>query len=281
MIDENKLSLLNFGIIVIDKPAGPTSFFISNYIRNRMGLKKTSHFGTLDPAVTGVLPIALGRACRLTGTFLGHDKEYIGIIHTHKEQNLKDLQKIIDEKFSGKIMQLPPRKSRVKREIREREIKKFKLLEMSVDKKDFLFIAQVQGGTYIRKLCSDLGELIGGAHMTQLRRINAGIFSEAQSISIYDFDKAVDEYKNGNSVKLNSIILPAEKVIKKILQSCQIKEDSLQHLKTGKPLMKGDLANSLLPQERKFAVFSKEKFVGIYNRVKENDIIGRAEFVFN
>ena len=170
--------LLNFGIIVIDKPTGPTSFSISDYVRKQLGLTKTSHFGTLDPQVTGVLPIALGRACKLTGTFLGHDKTYIGIMHTHKEQDIKELQKIINENFLGTIKQTPPKKSRVKRQERERDINRFELLEVSENKKDFLFISEVQGGTYIRKLCSDLGEKIGGAHMLELRRIKAGIFKE-------------------------------------------------------------------------------------------------------
>lgn len=71
--------LLNFSILNIDKPSGPTSFQVSDFVRKELGLKKTSHFGTLDPKVTGVLPIALGRACKLTGFFIGHNKEYTGI----------------------------------------------------------------------------------------------------------------------------------------------------------------------------------------------------------
>ncbi len=63
--------LLEFGIININKPSGPTSFDISDFVRKKLGLRKTSHFGTLDPKVTGVLPIALNRACKLTGFFYG------------------------------------------------------------------------------------------------------------------------------------------------------------------------------------------------------------------
>ena len=274
--------LLNFGIIIIDKPTGPTSFSISDYVRRRLGLSKTSHFGTLDPMVTGVLPVALGRACRLTGVFLGHDKIYVGIMHTHKENNIKELQKIIDEKFSGKIMQLPPKKSRVKRAVREREIKRFELLEVSEDKKDFLFIAEVQGGTYIRKLCSDLGDLIGGAHMAELRRIKAGVFEESQSVTLYDLDKAVDEFeKNKNPEKLKAIIIPAEEGIKKVLPIYQVKESAVFKLKTGKPLFAQDLEKRVVIKEEHFAIFMKEKFVGLYKSADQDDIIGKAEFVFN
>jgi len=76
--------LLEFGILNLDKPSGPTSFGVSDFVRKTLKPKKTSHFGTLDPKVTGVLPIALGRACKLTGYFLGHDKEYVGIMRIHQ-----------------------------------------------------------------------------------------------------------------------------------------------------------------------------------------------------
>lgn len=107
--------LLSFSIINIDKPSGPTSFAVSDYVKKQLGLSKTSHFGTLDPKVTGVLPVALCRACRLTGFFIGHDKVYVGILHVNKEQDIKKLQEIINENFVGKIKQTPPVKSRVKR----------------------------------------------------------------------------------------------------------------------------------------------------------------------
>jgi H/ACA ribonucleoprotein complex subunit 4 len=273
--------LLNFGIIIIDKPAGPTSFSISDYIRKKLKLSKTSHFGTLDPQVTGVLPIALGRACKLTGTFLGHDKIYIGIMHTHKEQDIKELQKIINESFIGTIKQTPPKKSRVKRQERERDIIRFELLEVSENKKDFLFISEVQGGTYIRKLCSDLGEKIGGAHMLELRRTQAGIFTESQVVKLYDFDKALDEYKNGNSALLEKMIIPAEDAIKKVIKCYEAKAESIRQLKTGKPIYRGEL-DGLAPDEAEFAVFHKDSFIGLYKLTNESiEIIARPTFVFN
>jgi H/ACA ribonucleoprotein complex subunit 4 len=146
--------LLEFGIINIDKPSGPTSFEVSDLVRKILGVNKTSHFGTLDPKVTGVLPIALNRACKLTGFFLGHDKEYVGIMRFHEEVSIEKIKEAIKEKFTGIITQLPPVRSRVKRQEREREIKSFDIIEQ--DGKDFLFRAVVQGGTYIRKLIDDL-----------------------------------------------------------------------------------------------------------------------------
>ena len=125
--------LLEFGILNINKPAGPTSFNVSDFVRktlNEAGIKarKTGHFGTLDPKVTGVLPIALNRGCKLTGFFLGEDKEYVGIMRIHGDLSIGEIEKAIREKFLGKIIQKPPKKSRVKRQERQREIKSFELI---------------------------------------------------------------------------------------------------------------------------------------------------------
>lgn len=274
--------LLNFSIINIDKPSGPTSFSISDYVRKSLGLKKTSHFGTLDPKVTGVLPIALGRGCKLTGFFLGHDKTYVGVMHMHKEVDMKELQKIIDEKFMGKIIQLPPIKSRVKRAEREREIYEFKLLEQ--DGKDIMFVTKVQGGTYIRKLLHDLGEVesVEGAHMLELRRTHAGIFSEDSVVSLYDFDKAVEEYNEGKEEKLKGMLVRGEDAIKQVMPVVQVKKPAVKNLLTGKPLFKKDVVG-VLPNEEVFAVFCGEKFIEIAEKtdLKGKAVVARALFVYN
>ncbi len=282
--------LLNFSIVIIDKPAGPTSFTVSDYVWRQLkdfGINKTSHFGTLDPQVTGVLPIAIGRSCRLTGFFLGHDKTYIGVIHVHKEHELSDLQKVINKNFMGKIMQKPPIKSSVKRVEREREVKRFELLERGENKKDFLFIAEVQGGTYIRKLCSDLGELkeVGGAHMLELRRMNAGIFSESDKriVSLYEFKDAVDELKKGNEEKIRKILIPSEEAIKKIMPVVQIRNDAnvLRALFTGKQLFNRDMIGKIpkLKEGDNFAVFAGDRFIEIAKRGIDEITAGKAQFV--
>ncbi len=282
--------LLEFSVLNIDKPSGPTSFSVSDFIRKKIkeagvDLRKTCHFGTLDPKVTGVLPIGLGRACKLTGFVLGHDKTYVGLMHINKEMSIEELQKIIDKNFIGKIIQLPPKKSRVKRQEREREIKQFKILEKGDGERDkeFLFEAEVQGGTYIRKLIHDLGEIeeIGGAHMTELRRIKAGIFEEKNKefVNLYDFEKAVNEFKDGKEKKLREMLIPAESVIKRIMPYVKIKEDSLKMLLNGKPLMKKDLDEEV-PNSEIFAVFCEERFVEIARKIEDKgDIIAKPEFV--
>ena len=291
--------LLEFGIINIDKSSGPTSFNVSDFVRKKLDLRKTSHFGTLDPKVTGVLPIALNRACKLTGYFLGEDKEYVGIMRIHDEVGLDKIKKMIEEKFTGKILQTPPVKSRVKRQEREREVKSFELFEKEGmqgqeslrtspkrgQSKDILFRAEVQGGTYIRKLIDDLGKELGiGAHMLELRRVRAGIFSEDSkeypSVNLYDFEKAVDEYKKGDEKNLRRIIIPGE-IISELHPVVEIKKDRLQQIFTGKPIQDEDLIDK--PKMKKgeiIVVFCEGKFVGIYKTILGEHVFAKSEFVF-
>ena len=157
MADLDKISnekplpeLLDFCIINVDKPAGITSFVCADRVRKILDAKKAGHFGTLDPMVTGVLPIAINRACRLSNYFMKKDKEYIGKMYLHSDITEAELKKHMDA-FIGKIMQKPPVKSRVKRVLRERNINEFKIIKK--EGRVVEFISDVEAGTYIRKLC--------------------------------------------------------------------------------------------------------------------------------
>ena len=269
--------LLEFGIINIDKSSGPTSFNVSEFVKNKLGLRKTSHFGTLDPKVTGVLPIALNRACKLTGYFLGEDKEYIGIMRLHEDIAIDKIEKAITEKFLGIISQVPPVKSRVKRQERQREIKKFEILEKN--KKDFLFHAEVQGGTYIRKLIDDLGKVLGiGAHMLELRRIRAGIFKEGSIATLHDFEKAVEEYKKGNEKALREMIIPAE-IVREVYTPIEIKKESVERILHGQPVYNKNLIKKPnLNKDQIISIFSEEQFIGMFRVVGGVDVFATSEF---
>jgi H/ACA ribonucleoprotein complex subunit 4 len=170
----NKIDL-HRNIIIIDKPAGMLSSQVTDFIKKQLGLNKAAHSGTLDPATTGVLPILLGRASRLHDYFIHQNKEYVGMAHLHQDIEIEKIEKVIEKKFLGKIKQLPPKKSNVKRQEREREIKKFEIIEKH--EKEILFKVECEAGTYIRKLMHDLGKELGtGMHMTELRRTKASIF---------------------------------------------------------------------------------------------------------
>lgn len=279
---KNINELLEFGIINIDKPSGPTSFKVDEIIKNKLKLRKTSHFGTLDPKVTGVLPIALNRACKLLRWFMKGKKTYVGIMKLHKSITEKKLEKEM-EKFVGRIKQVPPRKSRVKREERKREVYSWKLLEYDKGKKEALFEAEVEAGTYIRKLISQLGENIGGAHMSALRRTEASIFSEDDGgfVNLYEIEKAVKEYEEGKEKRLKAIIIPAEVIIK-VLPVVYVKEEATQKLLTGKPISSRDIEKKVeFLDGENVAVFCKDKFIEVARIVSDGEIIARPEFVFN
>jgi len=273
--------LLEFSIINTNKPAGMTSFDVVEKIKNIFGLRKASHFGTLDPMVTGVLPIALNRACKLTGFFIGHNKEYVGKMKIHKEISEEDLRGEM-EKFLGKIMQKPPVRSRVKRVLRERDIKKFELINFDKEKKIAEFHSDVQAGTYIRKLVSDLGENIGGAHMISLRRVRAGIFLEKDSVSLDEIERTFEYYKKGDENQLRKILIPADEAIKKILPFVEVKKESVEKLLNGKPLMNSDIVGKFENYELT-SVFCGEKFIGVYKKTDSTDgeIVAKPEFVRN
>lgn len=272
------VELLNFSIINIDKPTGPTSFSISDYIRKSLKLSKTSHFGTLDPQVTGVLPVGLGRACRLSDYFMHRNKTYVGIMRLHKDVPEVELRKTV-EKFIGKILQLPPVRSRVKRAIREREVMTFNILEIAG--KDVLFETEVQAGTYIRKLCDDMGKELGGAHMLELRRTQAGMFTEEKSYNLYDLDNAVEAYRDGNDAQLREMLIPAE-IIATLYPAMELKKDTLKQLKTGKPVFEKDVVGKVKGAEGDIVIgLCDDAFVGCYRLVIQGDLIAKPEFVYN
>ncbi|MCP3685533.1 MAG: RNA-guided pseudouridylation complex pseudouridine synthase subunit Cbf5, partial [bacterium] len=107
-------NLISYGIVNIDKPKGPTSHQVSAYVRQILKLDKAGHSGTLDPGVTGILPVALGSGTRISQLLLTAGKEYVALMHIHKEVPEGKVHNTFKE-FVGKIKQLPPVKSAIKR----------------------------------------------------------------------------------------------------------------------------------------------------------------------
>jgi len=274
--------LMTFGIINMDKPLGPTSFWVDSHVKRALNLNKVSHAGTLDPTVvSGVLPLMLGRACKLLGYFMGHNKTYVGVMRLHSDEVSDEKLNEEIKKFLGKINQMPPVRSRVKRQLREREVLSFKILER--DGKDILFETEVQAGTYIRTLCDSIGKNIGGAHMLELRRTKAAIFEEGKNrnktYTLYQFDEAVKEWKEkGNEEKLREMIIPAE-IISEILPVVFVKNEFSKQLLTGKRLTIDMIVNGKWTKEEVFCAFIKDKFLGIYEGQTEEE--ARSRFVFN
>ncbi len=201
--------LVHRGIVVIDKPSGPTSHQVSAYVQKILTIPKSGHSGTLDPAVTGVLPVALGRGTRIVQSLLPAGKEYVCLMHLHGDVPEKALAGVF-ERFTGRIRQLPPIKSAVRRQWRYRKVYYLELIER--DGRDVLFRVGCQAGTYIRKLCSDMGGLLGcGAHMAELRRTKAAGFTEEEAVTLQDLTDAFYYYTHeGDESRLRAVLQPIE-----------------------------------------------------------------------
>ena len=201
-----------FGFVVIDKPAGLTSHDCVNRLRRVFGIKKIGHGGTLDPSVTGVLPIAIGNATRLI-SYLQGSKAYTGTIQLGAKTTTDDMQgEVLSSKnwptlsnhnlnnllenFRGEILQRPPlfssvhlkgeraykkarRGEKFNLEPKKITINKLELVSWSPDEGELVLDVDCSKGTYIRSLARDIGERVGcGAYLKELRRTKAYSFNE-------------------------------------------------------------------------------------------------------
>lgn len=197
------------GIINLDKPAGPTSHQVVSWVKEILKVEKAGHSGTLDPKVTGVLPTALEDSTKILKTLLLADKEYITLMQLHGDVPNSQLKKILSY-FQDRIYQKPPLKSSVKRQLREREIYSIRLIERSSN--FVLYSVECEAGTYIRKLCHDIGLILGtGAHMAELRRTRSGPFTEENIVTLHDLKDAQEFYlESGEEKHLRECIQPME-----------------------------------------------------------------------
>jgi H/ACA ribonucleoprotein complex subunit 4 len=226
--------LLKRGIVLIDKPSGPTCRDVDDRVKSILHRKKTGHSGTLDSKVTGLLVVALDEATKIMPFLVGSDKTYEGIIHLHDDVDLAKLRRFIRENFIGEITQIPPVKSRVARRPRERVVYSFELLEK--DGKDISFRVKVQAGTYIRKLVDDLGKAFGvGMHMKSLRRTEAGKFSVSNAVSLEKLEEAHKKHISGDSSDLEGILIPIEEVLRDE-RKVDIRKDCLGKIMDGSPV---------------------------------------------
>ncbi len=201
---------LRLGVIAIDKPSGPSSHEVVAWIKRMLSLEHAGHAGTLDPAVTGVLPVALQDATKALAGMIHSSKEYVCIMRIHAEIPGERVHSVVNE-FIGPIYQRPPLRSAVKREVRIRRIFSIDILEIT--SRDVLFRVSCQAGTYIRKLCYDIGNALGsGAHMKELRRTRSGPFSESEGLTtLQDLQDAYTVWhEDGDERELRRHVKPVE-----------------------------------------------------------------------
>jgi len=200
---------IKYGLIVMDKPSGPTSHEVVAWVKKRRELDRAGHGGTLDPRVTGVLPIGLQESTKIVQALLEAGKEYVCVMRTHAQEEEGRVVKTL-KLFEGEIYQRPPIRASVKRRLRTRTIYGIDFHEG--DGRNWLFTVACESGTYIRKLCYDVGEVLGcGAHMHELRRTRSGPFTEGDLVTMYDLVDALDLSKReGDDGPLRRVVRPVE-----------------------------------------------------------------------
>lgn len=204
------------GFLVVDKPAGITSHDVVDAARRWLGTRRVGHLGTLDPAATGVLPLAVREATKLAPFLEGGLKSYAGTIRLGSETDTLDAEGTVTRRhegalpeeravrealatFVGEIEQVPPMYSAVKKEgvplhklaregiEVEREPKRVTIHRLELIKyapPDVEVEVDCSAGTYVRALAADLGSRLGcGAHLSGLRRTRSGPFTEDQAVT--------------------------------------------------------------------------------------------------
>ena len=203
-------ALLSFGVVNLDKPPGPSAHQVAAWVRDATGQDRVAHGGTLDPKVTGCLPILLGDAARAARIFDDAVKEYVAVLELH-DRAPPDFESVVAE-FEGDIYQKPPRKSAVKRQLRTRRIHALDVLERG--ERRALLRVRCASGTYIRKLCHDIGLALGtGAHMGDLRRTATGQFDDRSLVSMHDLVDALAFAEDGDEDALRAAVQPAERAL--------------------------------------------------------------------
>ena len=207
------------GVLLVDKPEGPTSHDVVAVARRSLGLQKVGHAGTLDPLATGLLVLMIGRATRLASLLSGADKTYRGVIRLGFSTDTFDRAGVPDgpprdvqvdrdtllrhlERFRGTVQQVPPVYSAKKvhgtpmyRLARRRRpvtpvatsvtFRRLELLGLSGP--DMEIEAEVSAGTYLRSFAQDLGQILGcGAHLHSLRRVASGPFRVEQAMLLQE-----------------------------------------------------------------------------------------------
>ncbi len=260
--------LFNCGMINLDKPKKYYCKQIDNKLVHALETPRIGHAGTLDPNVSGVLPILLVKATKLSEIISKAGKVYDCEMHIHKEVSRKKLINVL-KSFEGKVKQLPPRKSAVKREWRIREIYGINLLKFK--EKDAIFRVWCEAGTYIRTLCVDIGKKLGtGAHMKSLNRIQVANFKLKDSIK---FKKLISIYKKyletEKESELRKIILQKEKIVSH-LPKIWVDSSIKSRLKNGSPVF----APGILALESRI---EKGENIAVLSEDNELLVVGKAE----
>jgi tRNA pseudouridine55 synthase len=180
-------------------------------VRDLAGVERAAHSGTLDPKVTGCLPVLTGAATRAARAFDDARKGYVAVLELHGPAPA-GLEATLAE-FETELLQRPPRKSAVRRRLRTRTVHRLEALDRR-DRQVLLHI-DCDSGTYVRKLCHDLGLALGtGAHMGDLRRVRSGTFDDRDLVTMQTLVDALAYHReDGDEAPIREAVAPAERAL--------------------------------------------------------------------
>jgi len=277
------------GVLLLDKPAGITSNKALQEVKHLFRAAKAGHTGSLDPLATGMLPICLGEATKISAFLLNADKRYrvscrLGVTTTTADADgdvvrkrdcsgitIKDIEKLIPD-FSGTISQIPPMYSAVKHqgqrlytlaregievERKPRTVQIYQLLLHSLNETMFDLEVACSKGTYIRTLVEDLGEALGcGAHVAQLRRLSVGPF-DGDMVTIDELKAVTDSSEAEGFDALDEYLLPIDSAIAH-WPDVHLDPDAAFYIKQGQAIQVPHA-----PTEGWVRIYDKSQFLGV------------------
>lgn len=231
-------ALLACGVVMVDKPAGPTSHQLSAWARDLLGLTRLGHGGTLDPFATGVLPLLAGRARRLTALVLGHEKVYVAVLRFSGAWSPEGLRREL-ARLRGVAYNVPPLESAVKVQVRTRRLHELRLLDH--EGQHAVIEMRCDAGTYVRTLAEDLGLLLGApCQLVELRRTRSGAITDDQCVTMQDLTDAAVAAEAGDERALRQMIWPIE-ALAQTLPTMVVKDAAAAHVARGAPVWRPGL----------------------------------------
>jgi tRNA pseudouridine55 synthase len=282
-----KDDLIQGGILLVDKPEGPSSAQVVQKVKTILGAKKVGHLGTLDPFASGLLPLGINDGTKVADIFLNAQKSYNGVIalgvetdtqdSTGRVLEVKDVPSVGDEEmervreaFTGTLMQTPPMHSALKKEgIRlyrlarqgksvpraARQIKIERLRLWKLKGSEVGFEVTCSKGTYIRTLAADMGSFLGcGAHLQSLRRLSCGPLSVEKAVPLAE----IETQKDNGTIPLLSLNQALEH-----LREFRVDDYLVSRLRMGQQEVLASLGKPQLGEKVIRLVDSKEKLVAL------------------
>jgi H/ACA ribonucleoprotein complex subunit 4 len=258
---------IRYSLVLLDKPRGPSSHEVAAWVKKILGVDRAGHAGTLDPKVSGVLPIAVAEGTKVLMALSRSDKVYVAVAKFHGDVDVERLRAVLQE-LQGAIYQKPPLRSAVKRQLRTRHVYSLELLE--VDGRYAVIKMHVEAGTYARKIIHDIGEILGvGANMRELRRVAVSCFAEDETVTLQDVADAYYVWrKYGDDAYLRRVLLPIEEVARH-LPKIWVRDSAVDALCHGAPLAAPGVAKFEIP-------FSRGELVALFTLKGELIGVGRA-----